>query len=439
MEFNFNLGLSRSVENTSGFEGEEGSSFKSDFVGNSIENPRETLRSDKISSWDDLYTKLRYDKKIDPEQRVELWERHPIAQTIVERPPKDTWRKPPKILNENDEEIDPPFIKKNELIKTSRKADRLQRLHGLAIIIIGTRNEFLEEPPTNNPTYLEVYSVKDLSSEGWEVEKDRSSENYGEPVKWFIEEEEETLEIHGNRVLPVAELTLEHDLDSYSALDPNFNALTNISKVLGGNSEAHYQRGLSPLYFNFENELRESDELALNHEMKKFRTGLTDYIALADAEVSELSGDPSSIKENIELNLGFISAHTNIPKRILIGSERGELASTQDEANYYGYIDHRRSLIAEEMILRPYLNFLEKNYGFEGFSRIEWPSLFELNEVEKSKILMNKASALKNLISAINNLNPGKDSHLVYSEEEIRNLLGDPDDIRNWLTLPNQK
>ena len=54
----------------------------------------------------------------------------------------------------------------------------------------------------------------------------------------------------------------------------------------------------------------------------------------------------------------LISAASGIPLRIMTGSERGELASTQDDGNWASRIEERQLHFAEPMILRPLIDRL---------------------------------------------------------------------------------
>jgi hypothetical protein len=54
----------------------------------------------------------------------------------------------------------------------------------------------------------------------------------------------------------------------------------------------------------------------------------------------------------------LIAGASGIPKRILFGSELGELASTTDEATYFGSIEERRVQFANSQIIRPLLDRL---------------------------------------------------------------------------------
>ena len=104
--------------------------------------------------------------------------------------------------------------------------------------------------------------------------------------------------------------------------------------------------------------------------------------------------DPSN---HVSILLDLIAGTTGIPKRILIGSERGELASTQDETAWNSRVDERRRNYAEPMILRPFIDRLidlsvlpEPKGGYV----IDWPSIFAPSEETQAKIAETKAKAL---------------------------------------------
>jgi hypothetical protein len=114
--------------------------------------------------------------------------------------------------------------------------------------------------------------------------------------------------------------------------------------------------------------------------------------------IDQLDGedvDPTGVKNAI---LDAISSETGIPKRILIGSEKGELASTQDRANFYGNIADRRAMHANGDMLRPFVDRLQKaTIVPDGDYRIYWPEVHELGKSERAEIQANRAQAIKQL------------------------------------------
>jgi hypothetical protein len=94
----------------------------------------------------------------------------------------------------------------------------------------------------------------------------------------------------------------------------------------------------------------------------------------------------------------MISAVTGIPKRILSGSERGELASTQDSGEWKTYVQSRREDHAEPRIIRPFIDRLIE-LGIlpkpDKFYRIDWLDLFSVSEKERVDIGKARANAIR--------------------------------------------
>jgi hypothetical protein len=94
----------------------------------------------------------------------------------------------------------------------------------------------------------------------------------------------------------------------------------------------------------------------------------------------------------------MISAVTGIPKRILTGSERGELSSAQDKLEWIAYVTSRREEHNEPMILRP---FIDKCIEIGVLPKpakpytIVWDKLFSLSDKEKVEMGKIRAEALK--------------------------------------------
>ena len=113
-------------------------------------------------------------------------------------------------------------------------------------------------------------------------------------------------------------------------------------------------------------------------------------------EVQDLGSqnvDPSNL---VDVIMTVISATRGIPKRILLGSELGELASSQDASHWAGRITSRRSKYAEGRIL----NVLLKRLAMWGALKLPkiyswyWQPLFELSDTDKSVAAKNYADAL---------------------------------------------
>ena len=123
---------------------------------------------------------------------------------------------------------------------------------------------------------------------------------------------------------------------------------------------------------------------------------------------------------NASTILDLIAGATGIPKRILIGSERGELASSQDENNWLGRINERREQFAVPVMIRPLLERLILLGVIPAPSTsdwsVEWDETDGLTDSERTEIAERKISALEKYVNAI-----GAEQHL--TADEFRELV----------------
>ena len=114
----------------------------------------------------------------------------------------------------------------------------------------------------------------------------------------------------------------------------------------------------------------------------------------------------------------LVSVASGIPIRILTGSERGELASSQDDGNWAGRVEERQIHFAEPIILRPLIDRLI-SFGAlpepsDGEYEIEWQSLSDPGERENAETAEIVSRA------AVNLQNAGR----ILTPDEGREILG---------------
>jgi hypothetical protein len=128
--------------------------------------------------------------------------------------------------------------------------------------------------------------------------------------------------------------------------------------------------------------------------------------------------DPSGL---FGIIISLIAAARGIPQRILIGSERGELASSQDMRNWSNVVMSRRTKFAEPYIVRPFANRLIKWGALPrpktGKYSIEWANLFtptELEEAQSSSLIINAITQFITATGAVDTI----------TVDEVRKILG---------------
>lgn len=124
--------------------------------------------------------------------------------------------------------------------------------------------------------------------------------------------------------------------------------------------------------------------------------------------------------------MALVSGTTGIPRRILVGSEAGQLASEQDRANWAERIQERRALFANPSILDPTVMLLQ-TVGLvpEGDFEWDWPSAFIQNPLEEGQTMAQTARAIGNISRQTGGSTPMQ----LISREEGRKILGYVDDL----------
>jgi len=122
-------------------------------------------------------------------------------------------------------------------------------------------------------------------------------------------------------------------------------------------------------------------------------------IALDGMDVQEIGGEFVNPTGMFNALIDCVAAITGIPQRILMGSERGELASTMDTETWVSEVAARQLDFAGPSILRPTIQRLI-DFGVlpqpqgDGFI-VEWPSLFQQEPTDTIRLAEGAARTLQ--------------------------------------------
>ena len=393
----------------------------------------------------DLYQVLGYERNPTIDDYYATYRRQDIARTIVEAPAKTCWRKEPEIID-GTEETDSAFqedvhtlFDEYRLLHYLERADIVSGIGQFGVLFIGfTDGRDLEEEvtpgtfssdagggeelPLDGLAYLAPFSERHVDVK--EVELDPTNPRYGLPRLYEIEFEEgnntKTV-VHWTRVIHVADRLLESEVYGRSRLEGVLNRLFDLEKVVGGVAEMTWRGADRKFVISVDPSLgqvldrkefeKEFDEMIHNMRTAAYAQGTE--IHTIEGEVA----DPSGIVDKL---LNLIAGETGIPKRMLIGSERGELASTQDRATWLERNSERQTAFCEPQMFRPLIDRLEfydvLTDPSEEDWEIEWPPLFELNEVEQAETMHKRAQALASA-------SPYGDPEQLATIEEIREQI----------------
>ena len=366
-----------------------------------------------------VYQALGYPTNVRYNDFLARYERQDISTAIIDKPVNATWQGGVGIEETGVENSQLKEQWKNlcqnktlKVIPTLSRFDKLIGLGEFAILLFGfsdvaTPSDFQKPVSGNvNLVYLKPFGQGDVSIKIWDT--NTASPRYGMPVMYEVALDsvggnvENSLLVHYTRVLHVADNVLTGTVKGRSRLLPVYNRLIDLEKLVGGSAEMFW-RGARPGYrgkldSNFTITKEEEDELEA--QLDEYEHNLRRFLINKGVDVSAMEMQVADPKSHVDVQIQMISAQTGIPKRILTGSERGELASTEDLEAWYTLIDNRRTGFVEGEILRPFVDkcievgVLPQPAGKNQRYNFVWKPLFEQSDGDKAKVGETRASAL---------------------------------------------
>lgn len=364
----------------------------------------------------DMYKVLGYPQSILFDKYYGVYQRQDIAKRIVDRPAADAWRTQARLLDGGKSEGTPfldawrYLVDRRGVWRALAQVDRLAGIgrYGLLLIGFAGSGKLKDEVAAGSLSgpqdvlYLRTFHEGDVNIDA--LEKSVSSDRFGLPLRYRVTVSTgRQEEVHWSRALHVAENTVD-DVYGEPRLQAVMNRLYDLEKIIGGGAEATwklmrkgYALDVKPDY-----ELSTTAEDAMKEQVEEFEHGLRRFMTTRGMTVQDLGSevvDPTGLFNAI---IALIAGSTGIPQRILLGSERGELASSQDEANWAAIVEARREQHAEPNILRAFIDRLILLGAMpppeSGSYTVEWETLFKLTEAEEADIADAYASALTQLM-----------------------------------------
>lgn len=362
----------------------------------------------------DLYSALGYKKKLEVRDFRERYERHEMAGRIVDVFPEETWRNGAEIIEDEKTDEFTEFEKQwNDLAlrifpwPAFKKADQLAQMGRYGIVLIGAAGNLESILPKfksqKDVLFLRPMGEDEATIQDGDLDKSITSPRYGLPNYYRLKNvgvagEQKT---HWTRVLHVADGLLDDRLYGTPRLKRVWNRLDDLEKISGGGSEAFWLRAHQGYVANVDPEVQmdqpKIDELRT--QVEEFANGLRRTIGQQGVDFKALGSDTADFSNNVDAIVGLIASGTGIPKRILMGSERGELASSQDAKAWDDRISDRRTQYGEPQVVRP---FVERLIEFGALPKpaqymVRWPEIKNFTQDEQLAMAVKAASVNKQM------------------------------------------
>ena len=370
----------------------------------------------------DVYEALGYPLSLTYDDYASRYSRQDIARAIINRPVQFTWKGPVTIteLGDTSEKVlEKAWIKLERKLKLKSKFVRLDKLASIGtygVLLLGfndVRKQDDWKTPVDKKNNRLLY-VKPLGEGNAKIStyvKRSSDPRFGMVGLYDITltnpggDSTTTFVAHHSRVLHVVPELMESEIEGVPALKSVWNRLMDLEKLVGGSAEMFW-RGARPGYqaiMDPDYTMGATMEAALEGQIDEYEKNLRRMIVNQGVEFKALESQVSNPKEHVEIQIDMISSVTGIPKRVLMGSERGELSSAQDASGWLNVIQTRREEHAEINIIRPFVDMCI-DYGIlptptaEDY-QIVWLDLFASSDKDKAEVGRIRATALREYVS----------------------------------------
>lgn len=342
--------------------------------------------------------------------------RQDIAKAVIDRPVRAAWRGGLTIKQKDSKGKESAIEKawnelelKHKLHTIFMRVDKLTGIGRYGVLLLGLNDvKKIEDwalPVAGRSNKLEF--IKPLGESSAKIstyEVNVNSSRYGKPVLYNITVTEEsgasfTTPVHYTRIVHITEDLLESEVMGTPCLESVFNRLCDLEKIIGGDAEMFW-RGARPGFqgkIDKDFTITPDSEKDLQDQFDEYENKLRRFLLMEGVDVKEFKQQIADPSKNVDVQISMISAVKGIPKRILMGSERGELSSASDKEEWNLWVQSRREEHMEPDIVRPLVDkFIE--YGILPKTDqyiVHWDELFAMSPKEKAEIAQTIANAIR--------------------------------------------
>lgn len=366
----------------------------------------------------DLYRSLGYSTTLSFDDYFARYTRQDIAKAIIDRPVKVTWQGP-LLLIESEKADDTGFEKawkdldRRIGIKTIfSRVDKLTGIGRYGVILLGLDDvqgtmDFAKPVKVGKRRLLYMKPFSEKNAPIVEYESNTQNIRYGLPKYYNISitdpssKKEAAVRVHFSRIIHIVDDNLESEVLGTPRLESVFNRLMDIEKIVGGDAEMFWRSARPGFKGNVKDDYTMTTKAkdALLNQLDEYEHDLRRFLVNEGVDVEALEQTIADPKSHFDVQIACICAEKGIPVRVLMGSERGELASSQDTTEWLSFVQARREDHAEPRIVRPTIDRLlqlgilpppsSKDY------MVSWQDLFSISEKSRVEIGKGRANALR--------------------------------------------
>lgn len=407
---------------------------------------------------------------VDAREYQALYDREALAHRVVEVMPRESWQVLPSVYEDEAADITTPFEAAwdglggqlrgegnychggaGSLIwEYLQRVDILSGIGQYGVLLIGLDDGAeLSQPVQPGQAALHLLFLRcfpESLSPVVQFDANPRSPRFGQPVLYSITLNDPdvlhgggiglstaTVNVHWTRVIHVADNRTTSEVFGVPRIRPVLRRLLDLQKLYCGSAEM-YWRGAFPGY-TVESHPQLGgdviyDETRMKETFENWMNGLQRIMALSGWSMKSLAPQVVDPTAQINAQIEAICIHLGIPKRIFMGSERGELASSQDDAAWNDRLKSRQQSYITPCIIAPFVDRLISMGVLpkpeDGYS-IWWPDLTSQSDQERAAVAATATMALGQYVaSGVENLVPPMEyltKILGWTDEEAASIL----------------
>jgi hypothetical protein len=374
------------------------------------------------------------------EMLQDLYDRNPIAARVVEVMPKESWQVVPEVYEDEDAKVTTPFEQawgdlgkqlrgqdsyftgsqtQNFLWEYLLRADIISGIGRYGIILVGTDNRTKLDRPlpfggengqgNTKLNYLRVFPESAVEITAYD--EDELSPRYQQPTEYQLTFGNPSAtaaqsdiastapapnsvkrKVHWTRIIHVADNITSSETFGVPRCQQVYDRLLDLNKIYGSTAEGVWRGAFIGVSLESNPQLGGDvniDEEKMKNMMEAYGEGLQRYLVLLGMQAKSLAPQVVDTTPQIESQLQAVCIKLGIPMRIFKGSERGELASSQDDQQWNDRVRQRqRDYVTPRLIVPVIDRFIQLGIlpiPTQGY-KLWWPDLTSQTDTERAQI-----------------------------------------------------
>jgi len=434
---------------------------------------RSSLLNKLIDSRRDIDQECGYPKTLTTEHYKLMYDREGVATRIVSLYPEESWAVDPAVWETEDpsetafEQAFRQLEQEFQLWAYLAKVDEISGIGRFGVLLLGLGDgKELSEPvdgidesgakmgkATHKLLYLRAFDESLVTVKGSEM--DRRNPRFGKPTKYSISFESDALTrtswegelqttvsqeqlVHWSRIIHIADNRRCSEVYGVPRMQMLFNRLYDLRKVAGGSGEMFWKGGFPGYSFEMDSNARPltaDQKTELREEVANYADGLQRYLTLQGINAKSLVPQVVSPKAHIDIQLELIAIALGVPKRVFMGSEQAQLASSQDAASWNKRVGRRQNKYLTPYVIRPTIDRLIA-FGVlpepEEY-QVQWPDLESPSDKDKAEVMGKVVEAFAKYVG-------GNVDQLVAPETFLTMFANlEPDQVKEIMDAARQR